>query len=315
MQTQNYFQSRREALSLKKEDFASTKRPRRYALYSLPFLLYQLAKNSVQWLRFAGNVITRARYFRALKELRGKGIGRSALVLGLGPSLEALSFADLRRFQSEGGFLVVCNSFNGIEGLDSVVPDLWVLSDPLEGDQPGFPNLVERIRQKSIQVIVPESQYIFWRRHLGGSPISTFCDIEIRPLVWRSRGVRPDRPRNYSSVTLFKALAIATWIDFDTIFVLGMDNSYPHDIFVDEKNKLWQILVHSYGEPKIISRSSEYSGIADYLFEHAQLFRDLEFFPRAKVVNLDSFSLTDAFPKRQPAAAGNNKIEPFWLTK
>lgn len=315
MQTENYFQSRGEALSLKKRDFDFNGRPRVYALYSLPILLGQIAKNLVQWLRFGADVLTNAQYLQAMKKLRGSGVGTPAVVLGGGPSLKALAFENLQRFQREGGVVIVCNYFSELTEFESVVPDYWVLSDPFHEQEPEFTNLLRRILDQSVHVLVPENQYDFWRGHLGGSSISTFCDREIRSLVRKPRGVRPDRPRKYSSMTLYKALAIATWIDFDTIFVLGMDNTYPHDIFVDEKNELWQILVHAYGETERISRSSEYRSLSDYLFEHAQLFRDLEFFPRTKVVNLDSHSLTDAFLKNQPAAVGKITIESFWPPK
>ena len=98
-------------------------------------------------------------------------------------------------------------------------------------------------------------------------------------------------------MTLYKALSIALWMDFDKVFVLGMDNTYPHDVFVDEDNRLWQVLVHGFGESTRVDRTAEYGRIANYLFEQTQLFADLYQFPSERVVNLDFLSLTDAFPK------------------
>lgn len=211
--------------------------------------------------------------------------------------------------------MIVCNYFSEVEKFTSIVPDFWILSDPFHEEEPEFPKLLRRIRWQNIHLLVPENHYGFWTRHVSDSRVSTFCDRQVRTLFGRSPELRPDRPRNYSSMTLFKALAIASWIDFDKIFVLGLDNTYPHDIFTDERNELWQVLVHAYGKTTRVSRSSEYQGIADYLFEHAQLFRDLEFFPRNKVVNLDSHSLTDAFIKRQPPDVGKITLESFWPPK
>ena len=54
---------------------------------------------------------------------------------------------------------------------------------------------------------------------------------------------------------------------------------------------------HAGIDKEVVDFSRAYDGVAAYLSHLALMFHHLEYFSRPNVVNLDIFSLTDAFPK------------------
>ena len=76
------------------------------------------------------------------------------------------------------------------------------------------------------------------------SRITGITDEEIRIFGNTS----PVFPRGYVSMTLFKALALALFIDYDSIFVLGMDNTYPRNLYCDTHNRVMRLEHHAKGD-------------------------------------------------------------------
>lgn len=116
-----------------------------------------------------------------------------------------------------------------------------------------------------------------------------------------TKNINPTRARAYSSLTAYKALALATYFDYQDILILGFDNSMYQTLEVDEKNNLIQGSNHADGASSkaVTLLNSEYrNGISDYFYDVSKGFRDLNvFFPKVKIQNLDSASKIDAFRK------------------
>jgi hypothetical protein len=122
--------------------------------------------------------------------------------------------------------------------------------------------------------------------------------------MW-SKNINPLFPRGYLSMTLYKALSLALWFDYDRIFVLGMDNTYPRNVYCDRRNRILNLEVHAGTEDYTADWGDVYGSMGDLLFELSHLFYDArKFAPNARIVNLDPYSLTDAFEKADIDALG-----------
>ena len=110
-------------------------------------------------------------------------------------------------------------------------------------------------------------------------------------------------------MTLFKALSLALFYDYDSIFVLGMDNTYPRNLYCDVHNRVMSREHYATGDYYLIGIDA--SDVAGELFELSKLFDDLKLFERRsplKIMNLDPYSLTDAFEKVHSIEAGLSRL-------
>jgi hypothetical protein len=118
------------------------------------------------------------------------------------------------------------------------------------------------------------------------------------------KSINPMRPRSYVSLTLYKALAIANYLGYDEILVLGMDNnefaSYRSDstnaVYVDFSKYFARGMAN-----KIVSGNQQpegyTSGMSGRLQFFGQIYGDLKKFSKYPFFNLDENSLVDVFPK------------------
>jgi hypothetical protein len=250
----------------------------------------------------ASGIIKNAVNYRKLSHLsrlKNTSSGKSALVLGNGPSQGFLDPIKLRRFVQHGNCLFAVNFYNNNKTLSSICPSYHVISDPytLKPDSPvRLSESNSALRQylqknRDIKICVPmdfDLENEFARRAIY------FNDIEA---CWWTRNINPLFPRGYLSMTLYKALAIACFMRYDNIYVLGMDNTYPHDIFVDRDNHVCNTERHTGGLDHLIDMSPFYKKTEDALWGECLLFSDLRGFENYSVVNLNPYSLANAFPK------------------
>jgi hypothetical protein len=232
--------------------------------------------------------------------LRNTARHKCALVLGNGPSLGSLSAERLREFVATGGDIFAVNLWNENEALRTVAPTYLTISDPWTLQ----PNTTDEtmIRLKQYLIDNPATKILCpIRRHkdisgsFGANRVMAFCDSDLR-YWWAS--VNPLLPRGYISMTLYKSLAVARWLGYRKIFVLGMDNTYPRNIYCDRDNRILNLEVHAGREDYAADMADLYGSIGDMLHELAFLFYDAKKFAAGdRIVNLDPYSLTDAFPK------------------
>lgn len=229
----------------------------------------------------------------------------TALVIGNGPSQGFLTSTRLLEFKRLGGEIFVVNFWTENELLSSVIPDYLVISDPdtLSMNSSTTPKFLfnknERLKKyilenHSIKIICPTSRCTQLAAVLGADRIIGFIDTEMR--MW-TKNINPFLPRGYQSMTLYKSLAMANWFGYNKIFVIGMDNTYPRDLFCDPENKVLVLEKHAGDDDYVDDRSYVYDSIGDSLADIALLFFDAYKFPNDKTINLDPYSLTDAFVK------------------
>lgn len=231
------------------------------------------------------------------KNLKGSKAGKVALVLGNGPSLRALI---PEKVMEDSPDIFAVNDFYKNASLISLRVNYWVISDPIyfNDDSSKAPNekLGEILKISShtkTELVLPHWACKFMKQDY---PAIYFDDRELSS--W-SNSTSPVKPRGYISLTLYKALALAIFLEYSEIYVLGMDNTEYLKFTSDTNNAILNKSNHSYatGNEKIIDFSEIFSdGFPGAFAMYAQTFGDLQKF-KWNIVNLDPYSLTTQFTK------------------
>lgn len=273
-------------------------------LRSLPTPLLGAARAANNLRRYIHEIVKGRSWLYALSNTKGSMFRREALLIGNGPSQGYLDAGTLKKFQAMNGDVFVVNYWNLNPMLADVSPNYLVLSDPLTlnfgpeakhlaRENEGLLNFL--LLNGGVRVICPISRCQDVAALIGKSRVLGFCDTPLRLIP---RSTNPLLPRSYLSMTLFKALAVAKFFGYNRIFILGMDNTYPRNIFCDDQNRILNLEQHAGTADYVVDQSSKYASVADLLDELAILFRDAKKFSNGKrILNLDVHSLTDAFPK------------------
>jgi hypothetical protein len=235
-------------------------------------------------------------------ELKKRGLLINAIVIGNGPSQGYLDLDTLAEFKKNGGELICINYWTDNTDLSKIVPTYLVSSDPVIFSEKVPDHLKEKnekllsymLTNKSIVLACPLDRCEELSKVFGQERIIGFVDTELR--FW-SNNINPLFPRGYVSMTLYKALALANWFDYRNIYLIGMDNTYPRNIYCDQDNKYLNHEIHAGAKDFVSDMSLFYNSVADGLYDIAQLFYDARKFKNSKIINLDPYSLTDAFQK------------------
>jgi len=307
----NYF-AENELVQQLETRHVKSNRQRSYSPYSLRSLLKRYARDNLKLLasqRIWGKAMDDRVVYQPLRDLQNSEGSRRVLVIGNGPSQELLCLEDLIEFKRTGGHVLAINNYFNSEALVQCGPSAVVWSDP--GSIPALlanEDALARFRasvQNSPEVRFFVPSYMtdmaskFREIQISGEVIP-FCDSELRIRgLKESQSIRPDRPRSYVSMTLFKALAIALWLGYRDILLVGMDNTYPRDLYCSPDNRILLRERHAFEADYVHDVSSQFATVADFLYDIALQMSDIRKFQDPRVVNLDPFSLTDAYPKAQ----------------
>ena len=232
------------------------------------------------------------------RKLKNSKLGKTALVLGNGPSIDSLNVTSLSRHVDD---IYCINEFYKLEISRELKCNNYVLSDPMNFADKDFvlpANFVELLSQNGARLFVPHWSAKLFPNFLSSLELFYFDD---RERIWCNRKISPVRPRNYRSVTLYKALALACYQGYSTIYVLGLDNTEFNSYQGSHSNIIYHNL-GTYGaqiSPSVpISMEGVFhSGMAGRMQSYSHLFGDLKKFSRYNIINLDQSSLTDIFPK------------------
>lgn len=232
-----------------------------------------------------------------LRVSKGSKRGCVALVLGNGPSLNKIDTSEVLLLKPD---IFVSNGYylNSVSKLLS--PSYYCLSDPAfffdnGGVSHSINNTFNYIEESGCTLLISHL-YRKQKIHVK-NPVIYFNDRELSTL---SRGINPCRPRGYASQTVMKSLAVAIFLGYEKIFILGIDNSECRSLIGDSSNKLWVKADKHYAASteKLLDYEIFTPSGADAVFaQYAAWFADFKKFSHAKVFNLDLDSLIDAFPK------------------
>ena len=296
--TEKYLQENQAVQSLRKIVLDSIK-PRKFYLDSVSGIF---KRNLLAYIVCAKNYpIEIFRGFENLKatyNIAGSRKLTRAIVIGNGPSQGYLSTKILNEFVNTGGETICINYWNLNENLSSHAPSWMLFSDPATFNNKHEPNksqtLIDYLKQKpSINIVGPWHLIQQVRQSGVENPVFSFIDCELP--FWKN--IHPLLPRGYISMTLYKSLAWAVHLGYSEIGLIGMDNTYPRNLYCDENNHVLNLDIHAGIDDQVFDISALYPTVASRMAGLFLLFRDLECFPDQGIVNLDQYSLTDRFRK------------------
>jgi hypothetical protein len=90
--------------------------------------------------------------------------------------------------------------------------------------------------------------------------------------------------------------------------IIWIDNTYPRNIYVDKKNRIFNVETHAGMRYLSYEISKHYYNIASLLEDLSRFFYHLEYFPNKNILNLDTYSLTDRFKKVSKKSFFKNNI-------
>jgi hypothetical protein len=146
------------------------------------------------------------------------------------------------------------------------------------------------MKNKNINIFTPVLNCKNFVSIFGANRIFGFIDSEARGL---SDNTLPIFPRGYVSSTVLKAICIANWIGYKKIFVLGVDNTYPRDLFLNKKNDILNLENHSKSQDYILNQSAYYQCTSQVILDFYKIFKDHKIINKKKnIYNLDQYSLS-----------------------
>jgi hypothetical protein len=276
---------------------------------SITYLALIRARIFVEWL------VKRIHYSKfhhaALKPTRlvkNSSPSLSALVIGNGPSAGKLEWSRVAEAQRSGLKVFAINYFPLSEASATVIPNFLVLSDPVMKPSTSMDNrtseMWKRIRENPPgKLVVPVS----WFQIMNSKPEITtqILYFDDNGLEGWTKNISPIRPRGYLALTAYKALAFASYLGFNRIYIIGIDNSMFRSIAVDEKNRLVQYPNHFFEQGAVTSDISDLypKGMSDYFRDMSLCFSSLsKYFSHLPIVNLDENSLVDCFIKESSSS-------------
>jgi hypothetical protein len=279
------------------KDVISLKTPIKVKGHSICNLIIIHAKSLLKFCLFYPLEVWRIRnYIFATIQLKNSRINKGAILIGSGPSKGLLDVKKLDNFVKAGGETIVVNYWSADLAFSSHVPTWIVFSDPFTFNvlSKGSSQIVSYLRlYPEIKLLIPVSLLdVVLKLNLTNS-INLFIDTECS----FSNNINPLFPRGYLSMTLYKALAWAHYLNYNKIGVIGMDNSYVRSLYSNEKNEVLEVQLNSGNEPWVRNASSYYYNMAARLDDLTILFHHLSYFPKKRIFNLDVYSLTDRFDK------------------
>ena len=242
-----------------------------------------------QFLRFLAFLKTpapSAELLSAMSSIKNTKNGMTALIIGNGPSQELLFAEKVNQYFDD---VFVVNDFHKMPAAREINATYYGLSDPIS-----FRTDIPEIAQDlvSLESYARKTGCAFLLPHLKEIEFSHLSNkkyfFDDRELIFLKK-ISPLKPRPYTSVTLYKTLSVALHLGYSNIYIIGLDNTEFY-------NYRGAISNHLYNQDADMSFVFE-SGISGRMQSYAHLFGDLNKFPSDKIINLDSRSLTDAFPK------------------
>lgn len=235
-----------------------------------------------------------------IRKLRGVLGKTPVLVVANGSSSDQLDWERVEQLQNEGKLVIMCmNSFFSTKGAKRVIPDYYVLSDPVHNLSRGSELSVKvwgYLSKNRITTFVPRG-WIKQAPKLIEQQIA--IEFDDRGLFFGQRP-NPTRPRSFSSVTSQKALNLANFLSEGTIYAAGLDHSGFLGLSLTSEGKPILKSKHSKGgstqpETFLIEPLGTH-GISDYFFGVSQvLWSFRKYFSHMNIINLSGSSYVDAF--------------------
>lgn len=271
--------------------------------YSLTKLIYLKLKVLILYILariLQGDMRSKLRGTRAVFN---HGVDQIGIIIANGPSALELDLMSLKSARNQNSIKIFMVNFALLaESFRDCGCDYLVLSDP--ETRPTANNFRNRIlwdiitTNREMRIITPTG----WHNDTGliECKLGTCLHFNDNSLETITSNISPRKPRGYASLTAYKALAFACYMNFSQIYICGIDNSFFRGIIVNENNHLIQKSNHLSPDYSQDSDLSSFfpNGMADYFFDTSVMFSSLKkSFGHKNIFNLGKNSEVDIFPK------------------
>ncbi len=307
--TQSYLLENESAFSLRTEVMVNKGKEKKVEISTLSGVSKRIIEDAtLGTARYLRDLLRGRQEIFRLSAVKASKKDRKAIVIGNGPSQGLISSGALEDFCKGGNDIFAVNFWHLNTKLSSVAPQYLVISDPSTLSDPGAnesqresiisgnESFLKYLQtHEFIKIFAPIGRVSYLKRTFGEHRVLGFVDTEMR---WLGSNIDPRFPRGYVSMTLFKALALAIHIGYKQIYLIGMDNTYPRDVFCDQNNKILNYERHAGIDDYLLDQTPFIPSMDVWAQDMFQLFYDLRrCFSGSQVLNLDCYSLTDVFPK------------------
>lgn len=241
-----------------------------------------------------------SRYCNFLK-LKNIKKNKNLLILGGGPSLQKL--INKKKYVLKKNTDLMALSYFKRYGNIKLKPTYILSADPsfLGGGKINskFINkknkkILNYLKKNNVKLFLPMEKSSYLKRH----------KLDINYFIARSsifflKNTNPIMSLSVANMSFFNALSIGLFMGYKKIYFLGLDNTYPRDVWVNKNNKLFNIerfANHYY----LADQSKRYKSISDMYSEISTIFYSLNLYKKYKdkIFNLDDYSLTNTFKKK-----------------
>lgn len=236
---------------------------------------------------------------RNIKFLRNSRLDKNCLIIANGPSANNIDFDKIRSLQCKGDLEVIVMNYLLIDKMfqDNLNPDYIVLSDP--ACIPGIGGVNTDVLWKYIDlnnlITITPTDWHYRIKCKDGC--LHFNDISLEGI---SSNILPTKARGFPSLTALKALAIAYYLNYKKIFLLGYDNSWFLKLKVISDNSIMlesNHAVENYHSPQSLTESN-YKSVSQVFLDLFVIAYSFEkYFKSDKVFNLNAESYIDTFKK------------------
>ena len=247
------------------------------------------------------NIFPQRDLIEKTKELKNTKKGKKCFVFANGPSINLLDYEKVLKYQKLGFDVICMNSYIVSKMAEKVVPNYYVLSDPLSFGvtKKEVPEDLIKTQEKQINILNKLNISVFIPAEYSNSNLFNnyyiFYNFRNRFKLF----VDPTKPTGFPTTTAHKALTIACYLGYDEIYICGFDHDFVKNILVDENNNPYFLINHYYDidvKTKITHETGK--NVSILLWEQHQLFKNLERFKKYNIINLDKNGLVDAFTKK-----------------
>ena len=238
--------------------------------------------------------------------LKNSKQNKKLLIIGGGPSV--LKLEKIKKYQLKKNFEVMGMAYFNKYSNIKLIPDYIISADNtflVENSSRKFmkkniftkqknKDILKYIKKHNIKLFLPLEYSNAYKN------LKINADFFLsRNSIFFTKNTNPLFPLGVPPMSFFYALSIGIFMGYKEIYLLGLDNTYPKDVWVDDKNKLYNI--ERYAKEYYLSyQSMRYKNITSMYYEISMIFYGLNLYKKfkEKVFNLDDFSLTNIFKKK-----------------
>ena len=234
---------------------------------------------------------------------------KSAILFASGPSVNKLNFKKVQTLAKDKDMdIFMVNTIPGSELKNYFNPNYYIASDPHLLSLFGNPGIIHEnnIYNICIKNIVSDQCKVFVPL---GTKISGINEDRLHyfnncELLGSYNTFDITKPRNYTGNTAYISLAVACYLGYKKIYIIGYDIDFFLGIKVDSHNNLYHKSIHFYTD-----RTNEYgpcvpvgqsfgSTMDEYIYLMYKMFKSLRRFSNYNsIINLDPNGLVTAFSK------------------